>query len=193
MAIRKIIYPDNPVLRTKARRVREFNSKLHTLLDDMAQTMQEADGVGLAAPQVEVSQRAIVVRLPDGEEWAEQYGEEAGKLYEVVNPEIIKKSREMVDGVEACLSIPGYFGSVERHEAVTIRGQDRNGETIRIKARDWLARVFQHEIDHVDGVLYTDIATQIWKAGEEPNGTGENGDDPAPSAAEVSVAEDAAD
>lgn len=176
MAIRKIIYPDNPVLRKKARRVREFNGDLHILLDDMAQTMQESDGVGLAAPQVEVSQRAIVVRLPDGEEWVEEYGEEAGKLYEVVNPEIIRKSHEMVDGVEACLSIPGYFGTVERHEAVVIRGQDRNGETIRIKVRDWLARVFQHEIDHLDGVLYTDIATQIWEAGEEPNGTGENGD-----------------
>jgi peptide deformylase len=193
MATRRIIYPDNPVLKTKARRVREFNGELHTLLDDMAQTMEEADGVGLAAPQVEVSQRAIVVRLPDGDHWAEEYGEEAGKLYEVVNPEIIRRSREMVDGVEACLSIPGYFGSVERHEAVVIRGQDRNGEPIRIKARDWLARVFQHEIDHLDGVLYTDIATQIWKAGEEPTDAGENGDEPSASAAEVPAAEDAAD
>jgi peptide deformylase len=193
MALRRIIYPDNPVLRKKARRVREFDRELHMLLDDMAQTMQEADGVGLAAPQVEVSQRAIVVRLPDGEEWAEKYGEEAGKLYEVVNPEIIKKSREMVDGVEACLSIPGYFGTVERHEAVTIRGQDRDGETIRIKARDWLARVFQHEIDHLDGVLYTDIATEIWKADEEPPGARENGDRSSPSAVEVSATGDTAD
>jgi peptide deformylase len=193
MAIREIIYPDNPVLRKKAHRVREFNRDLHTLLDDMAQTMQEADGVGLAAPQVEVSQRAIVVRLPDGEQWVEEYGEEAGKLYEVVNPEIIRKSRETVDGVEACLSIPGYFGTVERHEAVTIRGQNRDGETIRIKARDWLARVFQHEIDHLDGVLYTDIATEIWKAGEEPIGAGENGADPSAGEAEAPLAEDAAD
>jgi peptide deformylase len=188
MALRRIIYPNNPVLRKKARRVREFDRELHMLLDDMAQTMQQADGVGLAAPQVEVSQRAIVVQLPDGEEWVEEYGDEAGKLYQVVNPEIIRKSREMVDGVEACLSIPGYFGTVERHEAVTIRGQDRNGEAIRIKARDWLARVFQHEIDHLDGVLYTDIATQIWKAGEEPVGTGENGDDPSHGSTEVPLA-----
>jgi peptide deformylase len=188
MALRKIIYPDNPILRKKARRVREFNRKLHTLLDDMAQTMQEADGVGLAAPQVEVSQRAIVVQLPDGEEWVEEYGDDAGKLYQVVNPEIIRKSREMVDGMEACLSIPGYFGTVERHEAVVIRGQNRDGETIRIKARNWLARVFQHEIDHLDGVLYTDIASEIWKAGEEPVGTGENGDGASSPSAEAPLA-----
>jgi peptide deformylase len=154
MALRKIIYPDNPVLRKKARRVREFNRK-----------------------------------LPDGEEWVEEYGDDAGKLYQVVNPEIIRKSREMVDGVEACLSIPGYFGTVERHEEVVIRGQDRNGEPIRIKARDWLARVFQHEIDHLDGVLYTDIASEIWKAGEEPSGARENGNTPSASAAEASAAD----
>ena len=168
MAIRKIIYPDNPVLRQKARRVVEFDKKLHTLIDDMVETMLDAPGVGLAAPQVEVSQRVIVVRLPDDEESKELYGNQAGLLYEVVNPEIIKTSREMVEGVEACLSIPGYFGRVDRHVAATIRGQDRNGKSIRIKAYDWLARVFQHEIDHLDGVLYIDIATEVWKQGETP-------------------------
>jgi peptide deformylase len=117
---------------------------------------------------VEVSQRVIVVRLPDDEEAKEAYGNQAGVLYEVINPEIIKRSREMVDGVEACLSIPGYFGRVERHVAVTIRGQDRNGKSIRIKAFDWQARVFQHEIDHLDGVLYIDIASEVWKQDEVP-------------------------
>jgi peptide deformylase len=168
MAIRKIIFPDNPVLRQKARRVVEFDKKLHTLIDDMVDTMLDAPGVGLAAPQVEVSQRVIVVRLPDDEEARETYGDQAGVLYEVVNPEILKTSREMVEGVEACLSIPGYFGRVDRHVSATIRGQDRNGKAIRIKAYDWLARVFQHEIDHLDGVLYIDIATEVWKQGEMP-------------------------
>ncbi len=168
MAIRKIIFPDNPVLRQKARRVVEFDKKLHTLIDDMAETMIEAPGVGLAAPQVAVSQRVIVVRLPDDEEAKEAYGDQAGRLYEVVNPEIIKRSRDVVDGVEGCLSIPGYLGRVERHVSVTVRGQDRHGKSIRIKAYDWQARVFQHEIDHLDGVLYIDIASEVWKQDEIP-------------------------
>lgn len=168
MPTRTIVTVEHPVLRQRARRVREFDRKLHALLDDMAETMLQAPGVGLAAPQVNVSQRVIVVRLSDDEESREEYGDQAGVLYEVINPEIIRASREKVDGVEACLSIPGYFGRVDRHVSVTVRGQDRHGKEFRIKARDWLARVFQHEIDHLDGVLYTDRATEVWKAGETP-------------------------
>ncbi len=165
MAVRNIVYLGDDVLRKKARRVRDFDARLHALLDDMQETMADAAGIGLAAPQVGVSQRAIVVRLPDD---AEEYGEQAGVLFEVVNPEIVKTSREMVEGVEACLSIPGYFGKVERSMAVTIRGQDRHGNPVRVKPYDWLARVFQHEIDHLDGVLYIDQASEVWKADEEP-------------------------
>jgi peptide deformylase len=173
MPIREIITPKNPVLRRKARKVTQFDDpKLHALIDDMVETMLEAPGVGLAAPQVAVSQRVIVVRLSDDEESKKEYGEQAGLLYEVVNPEIIRISREMVDGVEACLSIPGYFGTVARHVSVTVRGQDRHGKMIRIKAQDWLARVFQHEIDHLDGVLFIDRAKEIWRSkppeGQEP-------------------------
>lgn len=124
-------------------------------------------GVGLAAPQVAVSQRLIVVRLPDDEDSRKEYGEQAGVLYAVANPEIIKHSKTTVEGVEACLSIPGYFGSVDRYDAVIIRGQDRDGKPIRIKARDWLARVFQHEIDHLDGRLYIDIAKDVWEARDD--------------------------
>lgn len=167
MALRKVVYIGADVLRKKARRVRDFDEKLHRLIDDMTDTMLDAPGVGLAAPQVGVSERVIVVRLPDDEDSREEYGEQAGVLYQVVNPEIIRASRETVDGVEACLSIPGYFGTVERAESVTVRGQDRHGKEIRIKARGWLARVFQHEIDHLDGVLYIDRASEVWKAGEE--------------------------
>ena len=163
-----IVVLGEPILRKKARRVREFDTKLHQLLDNMSETMLDAPGVGLAAPQVDVSQRIIVVRLPDDEESVEEHGEQAGVLYEVINPEIIKTSSEVVEGIEGCLSIPGYAGRVERHVSIAVRGQDRHGKEIRIKARDWLARVFQHEIDHLDGVLYIDRASEVWKATEPP-------------------------
>lgn len=178
-AIRPIVYVGEPVLRQKARRVRDFDGKLHALLDDMRETMLAAPGVGLAAPQIGVSQRVIVVRLPDDEESVEEYGEQAGVWYEVVNPEIIRSSREKVDGIEACLSIPGYFGRVERHVEVVVRGQDRNGKEIRIRARDWLARVFQHEIDHLDGILYTDRASEVWEAKSQPTSADERVDEAA--------------
>jgi len=168
MGIRTIIQPDNPTLRAKARRVREFDKKLHKLLDDMLDTLNDAAGVGLAAPQIAVSKRAILVRLPDDEAAREEYGDRAGVLYEMINPEIVKSSRETVEGIEGCLSIPGYFGLVERSEAVTVQGQDRHGKDMRVKAYGWLARVFQHEIDHLDGILYIDTAIEVWKAGEEP-------------------------
>ncbi|NDJ33974.1 MAG: peptide deformylase [Chloroflexi bacterium] len=167
MAIREVITPVNPILRKKARKVQEFDEQLHRLIDDMVETMLDAPGVGLAAPQVAVSKRVIVVRLPNDEESQEEYGDQAGVLYEVVNPEIIRRSRKTVEGVEACLSIPGYFGRVDRHESVIVRGQDRHGNEIKIKPRGWLARVFQHEIDHLDGVLYIDLATEVWKAEDE--------------------------
>lgn len=165
MAIREVITPQNPILRKKAHKVRDFGDpKLQALIDDMVETMLAAPGVGLAAPQVAVSQRVIVVQLPDDKESKQEYGEDAGVLYTVINPEIVRASRAMVDGVEACLSIPGYYGTVSRHAAVTVRGQDRTGKEMRIKAKGWLARVFQHEIDHLDGVLFIDRASEIWRA-----------------------------
>ncbi len=163
MAERKIVYIGDDVLRKKARRVRDFDDALNTLIDDMVETLAGAQGVGLAAPQIGVSQRVIVIHLPDDEE---SYGEQAGSSYEVVNPEIVKSSRETVEDVEACLSIPGYFGTVERSTMVVVRGQDRQGKEMRVKAYDWLARVFQHEIDHLDGVLYIDRSDEVWKVGE---------------------------
>ena len=129
----------------------------------MVETMIDAPGTGLAAPQVAVSQRLIVVRLPDDEESKKEYGDLAGVLFVVANPEIIKHSRTMVSGVEACLSIPGYAGEVDRYDSMVIRGLDRHGKPLRIKAKDWLARVFQHEIDHLDGRLFIDIANDVWR------------------------------
>jgi peptide deformylase len=164
MAIREIIKLDHPTLRKKAHKVVNFGKNFQTLVDDMVETMIDAPGVGLAAPQVAVSQRLIVVRLADDEESKQEFGSEAGVLYVVANPEIVKASKEMVEGVEACLSILGFFGKVDRHENVVVKGLDRDGKPIRIKAKGWLARVFQHEIDHLDGRLYIDIASEVWEA-----------------------------
>lgn len=170
MTVLNIIQPDNPILRKKAIRVTSFDKKLQTLIDNMIETLIVAPGVGLAAPQVAVSQRLIVVRLPDDDKSKEEYGDEAGKVYVVANPEIIKTSKEVVEGVEGCLSIPGYFGLVDRHEKITVTGLDRYGKAFRIKATGWLARVFQHEIDHLNGQLYIDIAKDVWEARPEDAG-----------------------
>lgn len=169
MALLPIVKVEHPILRKKAVKVMSFDKAFQQLVDNMIETMIDAPGVGLAAPQVGVSQRLIVVRLPDDEESKSEYGDQAGVVYVVANPKIIKASKEMVDGVEACLSIPGYYGEVERHETIVVTGQDRNGKDFRIKAKGWQARVFQHEIDHLDGILYTDIAKEVWrpKEGEE--------------------------
>lgn len=166
MAVLPIIQPDNPILRKKAIKVVSFDTKFQQLVDDMIETMLDAPGVGLAAPQVAESKRVIVVRLPDDEESRKEYGDDAGVLYVLVNPKIIKTSKNMVDGIEACLSIPGYYGEVDRYEMVVITGQDRYGKDTRIKAKGWLARVFQHEIDHLDGQLFIDIANEVWTAKE---------------------------
>ena len=179
MAVREIITPQNPILRKKAHKVRDFKDPaFHTLVEDMIDTLMDAPGVGLAAPQIAVSRRLIVVRLPDDEESRKEYGDDAGVLYVVSNPEIVRASRDMVEGIEACLSIPGYYGSVDRHLAVTVRGEDRSGKEIRIKARDWLARVFQHEIDHLDGVLFIDRATDIWRTRSSDGAESESQPDP---------------
>lgn len=173
-----IIQPDNPILRKKAHKVTNFDTKFQTLVDDMVETMIEAPGVGLAAPQVAQSQRLIVVRLSDDEDSREEYGSEAGKLYVLANPEVVKVSKELVEGVEACLSIPGYYGSVDRHESIVIKGQDRYGKPTRVRAHGWLARVFQHELDHLDGRLYIDIAKDVWKAGEREDSNETETDEP---------------
>lgn len=167
MAIRSIVRLDNPVLRKKAKRVTSFDTAFQTLVDDMIETVVEAPGVGLAAPQVNVSQRLIVVRLPDDEEGKAEYGEQAGVVYAVANPEIIKTSRATVEGVEACLSIPGFAGTVDRHQMIVVTGQDRHGKPFRLKSSGWLARVFQHEIDHLEGRLYIDIAKSVWEPKED--------------------------
>lgn len=169
MAVLEIIGPENPILRKRAHKVTSFNDKkFQKLVDDMIETMVDAKGIGLAAPQVAHSLRLIVIRLPgETEEDREEYGEGAGETYIVANPKIIKSSRGMVAGTEGCLSLPGLFGEVDRHESIVVTGQDRDGGKIRIKSKGWLARVFQHEIDHLDGRLFTDLTDNIWRPSEE--------------------------
>ncbi|XWX03251.1 peptide deformylase [Aggregatilineales bacterium SYSU G02658] len=168
MAVRPIVTSENPVLRKKAIKVVSFDASFQTLVDDMIDTVKDAPGVGLAAPQVGVSQRVIVVNLPDE---PKEYGENAGKVFVVANPKIIKTSKQTVLGTEGCLSIPGYLGEVERFVTVVVTGQDRYGKDFRMRADDWFARIFQHEIDHLDGILYIDRTDKVWKAKDEENVT----------------------
>lgn len=162
MTLRQIIHVPEPVLRKKAKLVTRFDESLQTLIDDMVETMREAPGVGLAAPQVGVSERVIVVEYYENEE-DEDLENAPKKLYALVNPEITRKSVELENGTEGCLSIPGYLGDVDRHLQITVKGQNRHGQPVTLKLKDWTARIFQHEIDHLNGVLFTDLATKIWK------------------------------
>lgn len=160
--IRPIVTVPDPVLRAKAKRVQQITPEISQLIDDMIETMREAPGVGLAAPQVGVGLRVIVVEYAEGSEDPEAEPKPP-KLYAVVNPEITRHSREVEIGREGCLSIPDYMGDVERYTQTTIRGLDRHGNSFKLKTKNWLARVFQHEIDHLDGILYTDRASQLYK------------------------------
>ena len=165
MTSREIVTLPDPILRRKARTVSRFEPELQTLIDDMIETLREAPGVGLAAPQVGVSDRLIVVEYPEDDKQEDS----PKKLVVVVNPEITETSAETEMGIEGCLSIPGLQGEVERSLAVTVKGQTRHGQKVKIKAKGWLARIFQHEIDHLRGVVFTDRATKVWKPGpEEP-------------------------
>ncbi len=162
MALREIVTLPDPVLRRKARKVTDFGPKLQQLIDDMVDSMRAEPGVGLAAPQVGVQERVIVVEFGDEED------EKAPlKLYTVVNPEFTRLSKDTLVGTEGCLSIPGYLGEVERHASVVVKGQNRRGQPLTIKAQGWLARIFQHEIDHLDGVLFVDKATKVWRLTKE--------------------------
>ena len=166
MATREIVTLPDPVLRQKARKVPAVTEDIRSLIDDMVETMRAAPGVGLAAPQVGDSRRVIVVEYAEP---PEQEGEPARppKLFTLVNPEIVRHAPDQVKGVEGCLSIPGYLGEVERFEAITIQGLNRAGQPVRIKAAGWLARIFQHEIDHINGVVFPDRSTRVWKPAPE--------------------------
>ena len=142
MAIRQIVQIGDPVLRKKSKVVEKIDAKIIQLLDDMADTMYHADGVGLAAPQVGILKRVVVIDIGDG-------------LLELINPEIIETSGEQLDD-EGCLSVVGEAGSVRRPYRVNVRAFDRNGNLFEIEGEELLARAFCHEIDHLEGVLFVD-------------------------------------
>lgn len=149
MAILNILKEDEPLLRKVSREVTEITPRVLTLLDDMKDTLHKANGCGLAAPQVGVLRRIVIIET------------ESGKLYEMINPEIIDRSEELQHELEGCLSIPGQWGITERPKTVTVRAMDRNGNYYRLTGTDLLARAICHETDHLDGVLYKDIALRM--------------------------------
>ncbi|HOU41206.1 MAG TPA: peptide deformylase [Promineifilum sp.] len=159
-----VTIPDK-ILRQKTQPVTRFDADLQRLIDNMIATLREANGVGLAAPQIgRPIQLAVILTLPEEDDEGNEI-EDTRELYVIINPEIFWRSKEMVKGIEGCLSIPGYVGEVERHESIRVRGQDRHGRKVRLRLYDWTARIFQHEIDHLNGELYIDKLTgpeNIW-------------------------------
>jgi peptide deformylase len=142
MAIRPILTADQPILRERTKRVSRFDASLHRLLDDMLETMRDAPGVGLAANQIGIPLQVAIIEIED-------------KITELVNPQVVRTSGDQLDW-EGCLSIPGYVAETGRHAKVTVKARDRHGREFRVKGEELLARALQHEIDHLNGVLYID-------------------------------------
>lgn len=149
MAIRNIVKDGDPVLRKKCREVTVFDEKLWELLDDMAETLYKADGVGLAAPQVGILKRVVIVDIGEG-------------LIELINPKIVAKSGVQKEN-EGCLSCPGLYGVTTRPKCVTVNAVDRYGKPFSVNGSDLLARAFCHELDHLDGILFKDHAEDLFQ------------------------------
>jgi len=147
MAVYQIVQLGEDILRQKAQEVKKITPNIHKVLDNMAETMYEANGVGLAAPQVGISKRLVVVDIGEG-------------LIELINPVIVKKDGEETDN-EGCLSVPNLIGEVKRAKSVVVQALNRDGEKVEYEAEGLLARAFQHEIDHLDGILFVDRATKL--------------------------------
>lgn len=154
MALRKILTSEEKALYKHCREVTNFDGRLHTLLDDMRDTLMQADGVGLAAPQVGVLRRVVLVLETNVPEGGEPY------IIELVNPEITACEGGQT-GPEGCLSVPGRFGLVRRPMDVTVRAQDRHGNEFEVKGHELTARCFCHEIDHLNGIVFTEIASRM--------------------------------
>lgn len=149
MAIRTILTREDPILSKKCHAVTKFDEKLWELLEDMKETLSKSNGVGLAAPQIGIVRRVVIVVNDEGE------------MLELINPEIIETSGEQ-DGLEGCLSVPGYYGFVERPMYVKVRCQNRHGEWVEYEGEELTARCFCHELDHLDGHLYTELADELY-------------------------------
>lgn len=154
LATRKILMGSDEMLRKKSREVTVFDKRLHQLLDDMTETLREANGVGLAAPQVGVLRRVFIADTGE-------------KIVDFINPKIIRQSSETLKEHEGCLSFPGEWGFVERPRSVTVQAQDRNGNLFTMTGEGLLARAMCHETDHLDGVLYIDLAEGLFNAEDD--------------------------
>lgn len=161
----KIGSKEEAILKRPARPIRRFDPALHTMLDDMLETMRDENGVGLAGPQIGVSQSVAVIEYPEDEDDPEA----TMQIYELINPKIIRKRGSEV-GQEGCLSIPGLVADVKRSTQVTVRAQDRHGKEYKLKAFGFLARAIQHEVDHLDGKVMLEKAEQIYRLEENEEG-----------------------
>lgn len=155
MGLRKILTDEESALHKVCRPVEKFDWRLHKLLDDMKETLADAEGVGLAAPQVGILRRVVVVDVGD-------------EMLELVNPELVETSGEQV-GCEGCLSVPGKYGIVKRPNFAKVKAQDRNGEWFEAEGEELIARCFCHELDHLDGIIYTEVMERFLTE-EELNG-----------------------
>ncbi|MEX1156959.1 MAG: peptide deformylase [Chloroflexota bacterium] len=147
MVIRQILTAEEPILRERARKVTHFDASLHRLLDDMLETMRDAPGIGLAANQIGVPLQVAVIELEE-------------TITELINPQIVRASGEVIDW-EGCLSVPGFVAEVSRHAKVTVKARDRHGKEFRVKGEELFARALQHEIDHLNGILYIDYLESL--------------------------------
>jgi len=165
MALREVIKIPHPTLRRKAHKIHQFDEELRKLVQDMIETMRDEPGVGLAAPQVNISQRLIVVEYSEDD----SVQNAKVKVFVYVNPELTKLSEKKVTGIEGCLSVPNLYGEVERALSVSVHGLNQYGKDISTHANGWLARIFQHEIDHLNGVLFVDRADKLYKPEDVPD------------------------
>lgn len=175
MTVRKIITLNDERLRQKAKKVNQFTPALKQLAEDMLETMRANNGVGLAGPQIGVMQRIFVAEIPASRSGTDEPHPQSGTSYVLINPEIIQYADDFVEGREGCLSIPTWYGLVERPAWVEVRALDLNGKKIKLKVDDLLARIFQHELDHLDGVLFFDHIKdreKLWQVlpEDEPGG-----------------------
>jgi peptide deformylase len=151
VTVRKMVTAGAPVLRQKAKKVTSYGEATERLVQDMLESMRAAGGLGLAAPQIGVPLRVIVIEMPEDYDHPD-----AGKRFVMCNPKIVKASKEQEEGEEGCLSVPEMVGAVSRSTTVTVKGRTAKGKSVRLKGTGLLARAFQHEVDHLNGVLFVD-------------------------------------
>ena len=162
MAIREVVKLPAPILRRKAHKVTDFGKDTQKLVDDMIETMRDEPGVGLAAPQVNVSLQLIVIEYPEDD----TVEDPEPKIFVIANPKIVARSEETVMGIEGCLSVPNLFGEVERSQEIVVQSLNRHGKKQKIHVKGWLARIFQHEMDHLNGILFVDRAEKLYQPEE---------------------------